>query len=115
MEYNKKLDIDNLMNQYDKHKNNKNNQDKQKQESEEEYYRNYKLPLMNLCIETISYLSLHIETKLGIIDNKNEILKLLVSISSTRYFLENRSLRHGLLTIILNCSLSSRGCESFYE
>ena len=80
---------------------------------EEDEFRNYKLPLMNLCVESISYLSLHIETKLGIISNKNEILKLLVSISSTRYFLRNRSLRHGLLTIILNCSLSKEDVHRY--
>ena len=97
LENNKKLDIEKLFKQTDKDKDKTNDDDE---------YRNYKLPLMNLCVETISYLSLHLETKLGIIGNKNEILKLLVSISSTRYFLQNRSLRHGLLTIILNCSLS---------
>eukprot|EP00487_Bulimina_marginata_P004394 TRINITY_DN20652_c0_g1_i1.p1 TRINITY_DN20652_c0_g1~~TRINITY_DN20652_c0_g1_i1.p1 ORF type:complete len:110 (-),score=8.77 TRINITY_DN20652_c0_g1_i1:155-484(-) len=68
---------------------------------------------MNLCIETISYSSLHIETKLAMIEKENAILQLLVCVSSTRYFVENRSLRHGLLTIILNCSLSKEDVHRF--
>eukprot|EP01084_Bolivina_argentea_P244853 410102_1 len=71
------------------------------------------MPLMNLCIESISYLSLHIETKLGLISNDNEMLKLIVSVSSTRYFARNRSLRHGLLTIVLNCCLSKEDVTQF--
>ncbi len=68
---------------------------------------------MNLFIETVSYLSLHIGTKQGIIKNKNEILKLVVGVSDSNYFQQNRALRHGLLTITLNCCLCKEDVTRF--
>ncbi|ETO26523.1 hypothetical protein RFI_10613, partial [Reticulomyxa filosa] len=82
-----------------------------KEKEEEEEFETFKVPLMNLCIECISYLTLQVEIKLAMVENDDTLLKVLFSLSKTRYFLRNRALRHGLLTVILNCSLSKHDAD----
>ena len=89
----------------------KEKQEKTRDEDKDKDRRNdfysFELPLMHLSVETISYLSIHIETKIALaILNDVKYFETLIKISHSKYFLKNRALRHGLLSIVTNCCLS---------